>query len=487
MSLVPLRGTQKAITRCRCSSERPHAALRRRSKPYDASSTTLTGGFLAYINHSRSLTSTAYAKAEWRQDSVSAINDRTGRINIDLNDPRSKYGFLQEAHYAEKPTYPRIALDPVPDNASPDKKRNLDSTRPAPLEMITRKPDDSTFSYYYRLGKSYLNFYKTGMKNVWYNWKEFSEIKSWINPFPIQNAARYGGTEQLHLPRFKQTVTCPHIFRREYVLYYRFKHDAWKLLPFSLVLLICGEFTPFAILLLGDSVVPYTCRIPQQQKAAKDAAIKRFDIYLSEMRALTKSTAPLKPAHALDFTPRDFIKEHPWRRDLLFAHLVHQTSFTRLPFFIFAPTYWHVILQRRLQRYFTQIFCETVLIRREGGFAKLSPQDIYEYALNYGSFTLLMIMKREIQRGNYDFVNEDLKQSLVPVLEAEAEVMLDDDFTRLHPKQHWARAYRDSVRWARTKDVEVAGRMMRDVEREKWAAEREVRQKTKEPNDVRPK
>ena len=163
---------------------------------------------------------------------------------------------------------------------------------------------------------------------------------------------------------------------------------------------------------------------------------------------------------------------------------MHQTSFTRLPFFIFAPTYWHAILQGRLERYFTRIFCETVLIRREGGFAKLTSQDIYEYALNYGSFTLLMIMKREIAKGNYDFINEELKESLVPVLEAEADVMLDDDFTRLHPKQHWARAYRDSARWARTRDVEVAGKMMRDVEREKWDREREERQKAKKLEDA---
>ena len=98
-----------------------------------------------------------------------------------------------------------------------------------------------------------------------------------------------------------------------------------------------------------------------------------------------------------------------------------------------------------------------------------------------------MIMKREIGKGNYDFINEDLKESLVPVLEAEADVMLDDDFTRLHPKQHWARAYRDSARWARTRDVEVAGKVMRDVEREKWDREREERQKAKSLENVGPK
>lgn len=413
-------------------------------------------------------------QSQWRKQALASLNDRSGRPTIDLKNSRSKFGFLPPDVYLQHPTYPAISLDPLPEVETADIERSLDSTRPAPLETVTRKPEDSAFSYYLRLGRSYYAFYKTGLKNIRANWKEFSVIKGFIQPFTLGAVARYGGSHELHLPRMKEVVPVPHITRREFVLHERLKHDLWKLLPFGIVLLICGEFTPLAILVLGDRVVPYTCRIPAQQKAAKDNAVKRFKIFLEEMKKLTARSRTTMPINFLDFTPRDRL-EHPWRRDLLFAYLVGQTNFYRLPLPLSSGFYWYFILQQRLFKYWDHIFCETVLIRREGGFAKLTPQDIYEYALHYGSFTLLVIMQREIAKGNYDFVNEDLKKVLVPVLEAEADVMLNDDFTRLDPNMHWMRAYRDSIRWCRTRDVETAVRLMKDMEKDKKSKETSAR------------
>ena len=84
-------------------------------------------------------------------------------------------------------------------------------------------------------------------------------------------------------------------------------------------------------------------------------------------------------------------------------------------------------------------------------------------------------MQYEIKhRNNYDFVNESLKQRLVPILNAEAEVMFDENFTRLHPSMHWARAYRDSTRWGtHTPDVQEALKLMGEFGME-WSMERDT-------------
>ncbi len=84
-------------------------------------------------------------------------------------------------------------------------------------------------------------------------------------------------------------------------------------------------------------------------------------------------------------------------------------------------------------------------------------------------------MQYEIKhRKTYDFINESLKDRLVPILDAEAEVMFDEDFTRLHPSMHWARAYRDSTRWGtHTPDIQGALKLMKEFGME-WSTDRDA-------------
>ena len=414
---------------------------------------------------------------EWRKQAVQRWNARTpDDLPKESYTPntKTKDGFMNTTLYSLKPDFPPISTERLPDvdpGPLPEDRRNLDTTRSAPLDDVVRKPDDSTFSYYLRLGRAYLKFYKTGMKNIRRNWNEFSEIKGWLTPFTIGASARYGGTN--HVNKKRESVPIPHISRREYILYFRTKHDLFKLLPFGLVILVCGEFTPLVIILLGNRVTPYTCRIPSQQRTTLDNALQRFRTFQREMRILTSKSVPT-PRHALDFQPPSHHREHPWRRDALFAHLVNQTNFSTLPFPLTANLYWHFTLQPRLSAYWDKIFCDSLLIIRAGGFSSLSPQDIFEYALNYGSLSLLVIMQYEIKhKKNYDFVNESLKDRLVPILDAEAEVMFNEDFTRLHPSMHWARAYRDSTRWGtHTPDIQGALKLMREFGME-WSTDLE--------------
>lgn len=47
------------------------------------------------------------------------------------------------------------------------------------------------------------------------------------------------------------------------------------MIPFALVLIVCGEFTPLVVPLFGSAVTPATCRVPSQIAKERDAASRR--------------------------------------------------------------------------------------------------------------------------------------------------------------------------------------------------------------------
>lgn len=372
-----------------------------------------------------------------------------------------------------------IDLDviPVAKDGEEGRSTSLESTRPPSFEAPRRLASDTLLSYLLKTGKTYWAFYKTGLKNLLANRKDMKEIQAWIHPFSLPAAARYGGL--MHKTKQDNDVPIPYITHRDFQLYHRTRADLRKLIPFGLLLLICGEFTPIALVVLGRRAVPKVCYLPGQQREEIDDAVDRFRLWKTEMAKLTAGNTPEHPAHQLDFTPKTGRLEHPWRRDLLFAYMVGLTNFYRLPFPITRGLYWHFILNGRITRYLENIFCDTILIRREGGFEAMSPQDVYEYAKNYGLLTLYIIMERQVANKRYDFVNETLKRTLVPILEAEADLMLQDDFTRLTPNLHWAKAYRDTARWVDSPDVRYAAQLMQKYEAEdKLATAKTAKAKT---------
>ncbi|KAI0598370.1 hypothetical protein F4775DRAFT_555221 [Biscogniauxia sp. FL1348] len=110
------------------------------------------------------------------------------------------------------------------------------STRPPPLDLPTRDPSSSYLTYLYRLGKAYTTFYKTGIKAVFTNRRLLSATP----------------------PSSSSAPTRAHLLLRQ-----RARHDLSRLPLFGLLVFICGELTPFVVLLFPQ-LTPYTCRIPKQ-------------------------------------------------------------------------------------------------------------------------------------------------------------------------------------------------------------------------------
>ncbi|KAF4631320.1 hypothetical protein G7Y89_g6818 [Cudoniella acicularis] len=123
------------------------------------------------------------------------------------------------------------------------------STLPASLALPIRSEHESTFKYLLALGKAYANFYKTGGKHIFTNFRASQPIQALIDN-------EYRGS-------IRSAVSSGALSRSDFQLLYRSWHDVKRVPIFALVFIICGEFTPLVVIALSN-VVPWTCRIPKQ-------------------------------------------------------------------------------------------------------------------------------------------------------------------------------------------------------------------------------
>lgn len=323
-----------------------------------------------------------------------------------------------------------IGFRPLLINAvKPTPNQDLTLTRPADLEtVLPAEPDESGnvpftahASYFYRLGKSYVNFYKTGVKNIWNNRKEYKKIKARLGPHTPEDAALYGGQDVWRqIARRTDNSTeveikkIPTITRREYQLCLRTRHDLGKLIPFGIVFAICGEFTPLVILALGSSVVPYTCRIPKQVQHDRRWFEKRLEAQAAEGVVKAGGSEVVGS-----------LMEPEFLNALAFLHGV--SPFATLPPII-GKLFFRFWVRPRLRRRGWEILADTVLIRREGGFGLLEPVEVYEYANKFFCPELVIASRADLYHTGTISWDPEFASVLVEALEERATIMLARDW-----------------------------------------------------------
>lgn len=242
----------------------------------------------------------------------------------------------------------------APNNPYP--KNDLSSTRPARLDpppSPDREEDGSVTlksrgTYLYQLGKAYAGFYKTGLKNIWSNQKEYQDLRRKLRGAEIHDLVRSG--------------TNPKLSRREFQLCLRTSHDLKKLLPFGVIFAIFFEFTPLVITMLGTAVVPYTCRIPQQVKKDLQKMLSRIEDVERRM-SLQKDGVSVAQAmayvHGLD----------------PFGIALRQTP-------LLGAFLWRFWIEPRLKQRMDNIICDAILIMKEGGVKRLEPEELLQLGVN---------------------------------------------------------------------------------------------------------
>jgi hypothetical protein len=142
------------------------------------------------------------------------------------------------------------------------------TTLPAPLILPVRGDGQSFLPYIVSLGKTYITFYKTGVKNIYTNFKLSRDIQHTI--------------DAQHASTFSAAVASASLTRSDLQLLVRNWHDIKRVPMFALVLMLCGEFTPLVVIAIS-SIVPWTCRIPKQVESDRKKLEQRRSISFREL------------------------------------------------------------------------------------------------------------------------------------------------------------------------------------------------------------
>ncbi|KAI9788094.1 MAG: hypothetical protein M1816_007226 [Peltula sp. TS41687] len=145
---------------------------------------------------------------------------------------------------------------PATTPASPSPINGPLSTRPAPIILPSRDASEKWLRFLFRRAKIYLRFYKTGLLNVWHNYRAAEALRDTLGRTPLHRAITQ--TNQLS--------------RADFLLLHRSRHDMSRLPLFALVFIVCGEWTPLVVPFITP-LVPLTCRLPGQI----DSAVRKLE------------------------------------------------------------------------------------------------------------------------------------------------------------------------------------------------------------------
>lgn len=144
------------------------------------------------------------------------------------------------------------------------------STLPPPLELPIRQPGVGTVSHLFKVGKTYLGFYKEGFKSVFANRKL---LKGKLALVPR--------TDQPSI--FKPHHVPATFSRADWILLWRTRHDVARLPVFGITVLLFEELTPL-IAYFVEGIMPLTCRLPQHSAKSRVKAVARRKHALEELK-----------------------------------------------------------------------------------------------------------------------------------------------------------------------------------------------------------
>lgn len=173
------------------------------------------------------------------------------------------------------------------------------STFPAiidiPDPLPTSAPTPEKLKRLVAVGRAYLTFYKTGLKNVYHNYRASLPLRRELGLpayFPVSPPRGTIFDEALNeTPEIK-------LGRGRFQLVRRSARDVQRMIPFTLILIICGEFTPLIVPIFGNAITPATCRVPGQVTKEREAGSKRKVLAQQALAAATGEAVPMTGSDA---------------------------------------------------------------------------------------------------------------------------------------------------------------------------------------------
>jgi hypothetical protein len=321
---------------------------------------------------------------------------------------------VREAFYKE-PAY----ADPLAPILSRPGPQDLSFLRPPPYHHVEQIVHDDRVSWsewwkHWRASfNGDVNFYASGLARLRQNHAACLTLEqghAWRNGDDIDLAVFYEGEP---VDRNRKPLNYPYIDRRIFQLFVRTSRD-WHYGTKSPVLLALAARIPF---LRRFVTVPLICESPSDRRRRLDEVLRKYNAY---RRADFKLVAKFLDIRSNLRTDAGVAEQHDIYRKrqrlwVQFAFYAHTNSLGR-----------HSDGEMYHQG---KILADQILIMRQGGFNKLTPEDIYDFCISCGSPVFLEHVHTD---WGVDFpINEAMKKALVPVLEAHAKKLLDMDFPRM--------------------------------------------------------
>ncbi|RAL06342.1 uncharacterized protein BO80DRAFT_420639 [Aspergillus ibericus CBS 121593] len=247
------------------------------------------------------------------------------------------------------------------------------STRPADLSLPPSLPPSASpadkLKHYISIGRAYLTFYKTGLKNVYHNYRAAQPLHRTLNLslFVSPPATTTSASS------FLKTLHSHNLSRAHFQLLRRSAYDIRRIIPFSLVLVICGEMTPLAVLALGNVITPLTCRIPRQLEKER---VKRAVWKRNALVPVGSVTAPTVGSEAEMRVLKSMV-DGEWvrtagARDVLRACAALGLTKTHTR----PESLVEVVYRPRLRRYAEYLEVDDALIRSGGGVSGMEAAEV---------------------------------------------------------------------------------------------------------------
>lgn len=249
---------------------------------------------------------------------------------------------LLQPRYASSGSAPALKPSSPPSRPPAASINGPLTTLPPPLDLPTRAEDQSLPSYLLATGKSYVKFYKTGIKNIYANYQLSRTVQSRLS------------TSKTTLVAAVQNGI---ITRSDFQLLYRNRHDIRRVPIFALVLLVCGEFTPLVVIAF-TAVVPWTCRIPKQIDSDRRKLEKRREESFRDLISLPPTSSGVE-------------KLDKWK----LRHINTSLGLSsKLWEWVFGPP--EMLLKRKVGKQLEYLEMDDLLIRREGGVGGMSEEEV---------------------------------------------------------------------------------------------------------------
>lgn len=163
------------------------------------------------------------------------------------------------------------------------------------------------------------------------------------------------------------------------------------MIPFSLMLVICGEFTPLIVLAIGSAVVPMTCRVPAQfaKDRAKQASRKRASLVAHSVQESGSVSKVVSGDEELDLLAKRYASpewvESATDEDVLRACAVFGLVGTHV-----RPTKLVGLLYRkRLRRFVEYLAIDDGLIVQAGGVSAMQAVEVRRAVEERGGIELV--------------------------------------------------------------------------------------------------